>query len=238
MLAYQRLYRSSYTNILLSHVVVLLLTACSNKGAVNANECGNQGANSANGTSNEAPTTTPVTLTAIGVNSGVRVITQAELLAHANDVNGDALTATGLTISSGNGTLVDNGNGSWNHTPALNDDTGVSFSYCVTNGALAVTGAASMDIMPLTGSGDITLSWVAPVAREDESPISLSDISGYRVYYGTMPGVYPIQVIVNDGSADHVTLNDMSPGTYYFVLTTVDSGGRESSYSDIIVFNI
>ncbi len=40
-----------------------------------------------------------------------------------------ALTATGLTISSGAGSLIDNGDGTWTYTPALNDDTSVSFSY-------------------------------------------------------------------------------------------------------------
>ena len=58
---------------------------------------------------NDAPTTTPVTLTAIAEDSGVRTITQAELLANAGDVEGDSLTATGLNISAGTGTLVNNG---------------------------------------------------------------------------------------------------------------------------------
>ena len=39
------------------------------------------------------------TLVAIAEDSGPRVITQAELLANATDVDGPGLTATGLTIS-------------------------------------------------------------------------------------------------------------------------------------------
>ena len=78
---------------------------------------------------NDAPTTSPVTLTAIAEDSGARTITQAELLANAGDVEGDSLTATGLAISAGTGTLVDNGDGTWDYTPAANDDTSVSFSY-------------------------------------------------------------------------------------------------------------
>ena len=38
---------------------------------------------------NDAPTTSAVTLAAIGEDSGARVITQAELLSNANDVDGD-----------------------------------------------------------------------------------------------------------------------------------------------------
>ena len=41
----------------------------------------------------------------------------------------------GLSITSGNGTLVDNVDGTWSYTPALNDDTAVTFSYTVTDGS-------------------------------------------------------------------------------------------------------
>src|SRR5439155_19620213 len=74
---------------------------------------------------NDAPTTSPVTLAAIAEDSGVRVITQAQLLGNASDVESNTLTASALAISSGSGTLVDNGDGTWNYTPALNDDTSV-----------------------------------------------------------------------------------------------------------------
>ncbi|MDP3796761.1 MAG: cadherin-like domain-containing protein, partial [Polaromonas sp.] len=63
--------------------------------------------------------TSPIALTAIAEDSGARVITQAELLANASDIEGDALTATGLAIASGNGSLVDNLDGTWTYTPAL-----------------------------------------------------------------------------------------------------------------------
>ena len=43
--------------------------------------------------------TTPVTLTAIAEDSGARLITQAELLANATDVDGPSLTAINLAIA-------------------------------------------------------------------------------------------------------------------------------------------
>ena len=98
---------------------------------------------------NDAPTTSPVTLTAIAEDSGDRIITQAELLANSGDVEGDALTATNLAISAGAGTLVDNGDGTWSYTPALNDDTAVSFSYSITDGTDTVAGSATLDITPV-----------------------------------------------------------------------------------------
>ena len=107
---------------------------------------------------NDAPTTTPVTLTASSEDSGARLITQAELLANASDVDGNPLTATGLSIASGFGTLVDNGNGTWSYTPVANDDGNVSFNYTVTDGSLTAAGTASLDITPVNDS---------PVANND-----------------------------------------------------------------------
>ena len=83
---------------------------------------------------NDAPVTSPVTLTAIAEDSGPRLITQAELLANASDVDGPALTAVNLAISSGKGQLVSNPGGTWTYNPAANDDTSVTFSYAVTTG--------------------------------------------------------------------------------------------------------
>ncbi|MBP2238278.1 VCBS repeat-containing protein, partial [Sinorhizobium kostiense] len=68
--------------------------------------------------SNDNPTTGAVTLAAVAEDSGARLITQAELLANAADVDGDSLTASDLEIAVGNGALVDNGNGTWTFTPA------------------------------------------------------------------------------------------------------------------------
>ena len=98
---------------------------------------------------NDAPTTTPVVLTPIAEDSGVRIITQADLLAGASDSENDALTATGLTITAGNGTLVDNGDGTFSYTPAANDNSDVSFSYNITDGTDNVPEFVTLDITPV-----------------------------------------------------------------------------------------
>ncbi|MBR1157190.1 tandem-95 repeat protein [Bradyrhizobium sp. JYMT SZCCT0428] len=92
----------------------------------------------------------PVVLRAIAEDSGVRLITQAQLLANASDVDGPGLTAMGLVIASGGGTLTDNHNGTWSYTPSANDDTSVTFSYSVTDGiASPVATNATLDITPV-----------------------------------------------------------------------------------------
>ena len=84
----------------------------------------------------------------------------------------------------------------------------------------------------------VTLAWTAPVARADGSPLSLAQIGGYRVYYGTTEGDYPNRVEVNDGSAVEVILNDLPSGSYYFVVTTYDVTGRESEFSPVVTTTI
>ena len=119
---------------------------------------------------NDPPTTAPVTLAAIAEDSGPRLITQAELLDNANDVDGDALTAVNLAIATGNGGLVDNGDGTWTYTPAANDDTDVTFSYAVDDGIAApVATTATLDITPVNDAPTTAPVTLAAIA-EDSGP--------------------------------------------------------------------
>ena len=119
---------------------------------------------------NDAPTTAPVTLTPIAEDSGAATTTQSTLLPNASDVVGDGLTATGLAISAGNGSLVDNGDGTWDYTPAADDDTSVSFSYTITDGTVT---ACSEDVTPdwsfKLGRGRVDLDVSPAVLNERRS---------------------------------------------------------------------
>ena len=96
-----------------------------------------------------APQTTLVTLVALAEDSLSYLITQAMLLTNASDIDGDSLTAIGLAIVTGNGSLIDNLDGSWSYMPALNDDSAVSFSYTVSDGSLTAAGSATLDLTPV-----------------------------------------------------------------------------------------
>ena len=80
-------------------------------------------------------------------------------------------------------------------------------------------------------AGDITVSWVAPAEREDGSALSMAEIAGYRVYYGDSQGNYTHEVAIDNGNTMSVTLHNLAAGTYYIVVTTVDTDGRESAFS-------
>jgi hypothetical protein len=85
---------------------------------------------------------------------------------------------------------------------------------------------------------NVTLSWVAPVEREDGTPISMSEIAGYRIYYGETEGDYINEVDVHDRDTMQFTLKDLPEGTYYIVVTALDMDGRESRYSETIMANV
>lgn len=89
-------------------------------------------------------------------------------------------------------------------------------------------------------SRSVELNWIAPSGREDGSGLSLSEIGGYRLYYGVESGNYQSQIEINDSSADKVELIGIGipRGTYYVVMTTVDMDGRESLYSSEVVVNL
>uniref|UniRef100_UPI002B272888 VCBS domain-containing protein n=1 Tax=Marinobacter sp. TaxID=50741 RepID=UPI002B272888 len=98
---------------------------------------------------NDAPVSKPVTLTPIAEDSGARVITQAELLANSNDVDGDTLKVNGLSVSSGSGRLVENNDGTWSFTPSTNWNGEVSFSFDVSDGTTAQASSAILAVSPV-----------------------------------------------------------------------------------------
>jgi len=80
-------------------------------------------------------------------------------------------------------------------------------------------------------TGVLTLNWSAPSTRTDGEPLSLSEIDGYRVYYGKHKGEYIKGVDIKDGTAQSATVTGVPFGAYYVVMTTYDANGIESGYS-------
>jgi len=60
----------------------------------------------------------------------------------------------------------------------------------------------------------------------------LDDLAGYRVYYGASSGSYPNSITVNNPGIASYVVDNLLPGTYYFVVTAYDTSGNESDYSN------
>ena len=88
------------------------------------------------------------------------------------------------------------------------------------------------DPIPPPQTYSATLSWTAPTSYSDGSPMSLSAIGGYKIYYGNTSHQYSNTIDVADGSAVSHTISDLSAGTYYFTVMTYDINGVTSTYAD------
>jgi len=85
------------------------------------------------------------------------------------------------------------------------------------------------------GTASVDLRWDIPSTKVDGSPISLSELGGYRVYASTSSnGYYSMVADINDGTESQHTLGGLSPGTYYLYIITYDVNGDESPYSNIV----
>lgn len=170
---------------------------------------------------NDAPTTSTVTLAAIAEDSGGRLITQAELLSNATDNDGDLLTAANLTLSAGSGTLIDNGDGTWNFTPAANDDSAVTFGYTISDATDNVVGSTTLDILPLND---------APFFTSVASTV-MDEIGGYN-YTIITSDIDDNQLTISAPILPNwLTLIDNSDGTASLTGTPTSADGGDHSVS-------
>ena len=145
----------------------------------------------------------------------------------ANDIDGDSLTYSITNKPAWAG--FNTGTGQLSGTPAQGG-TYSNIVISVSDGTDSVSlPAFSIEVSAPVGS--FSLSWTAPTTRADDTPISLAEIDGYRVYYGTTPGDYPNSVDIPDGTATATTINNIPVGDYSVVMTSYDTSGRESAQS-------
>jgi hypothetical protein len=77
--------------------------------------------------------------------------------------------------------------------------------------------------------GTIILDWDAPTTNADGT--ALTDLVGYKIYYGTASRVYNHSIDV--GNVNTYTLTGLAKGqTYYAAVTAYDTSANESGYSN------
>lgn len=79
--------------------------------------------------------------------------------------------------------------------------------------------------------GSATVSYTPPTQNSDGTP--LTDLAGYRIYYGTSPDSYTQVIEIDDPSVTVYVVDNLAPATYYFVSTAVNSSGIESEFSNV-----
>jgi PKD repeat protein len=78
------------------------------------------------------------------------------------------------------------------------------------------------------GAASVQLSWTAPIVNADGTP--LTDLAGYRLYYGTISGQCTVVIDVGDHASASVSgLADEQ--VYYFSVAAYDTLDNESPFA-------
>ena len=94
---------------------------------------------------------------------------------------------------------------------------------------------------PTLSAGEVmwltaTLDWMPSTMNVDGTP--LTDLAGYNVYFGPAPGMYlDFRHLDNPGLVTYV-LDLPSSGSWFIVVTALDSAGNESDFSNEVVVDV
>ena len=194
------------------------------------------------------PKTVPVTLTVTGSTSGGTIGFSPANLAFSGTVGGTNPAAKTFSITNtGGGTLswTVSDNATWlqlntaSGTTTSETDT-ISASATLSglaagtyNATITITASGSTNslqqipvslTLSATATGTATLSWNAG---------SESDLAGYKVYRGTASGTYGAPLTTLPKTTVSYTTTGLQTGTtYFFVITSYDSSGNESTFSN------
>jgi hypothetical protein len=174
--------------------------------------------------SNSAPTISGTPPSQVNANSAYNFTPTA------NDADGESLTfsVTGLpgwasfNASTGgiSGTPTDANVGTYSN---------ISITVSDTSNASATLGPFSITVNAVS-LGSVTLNWTPPTQNDDGT--TLTDLAGYKIYWGTTPGNYPNSVTITNAGMTSYVVDNLVPGTYEFVATSYNEAGVESVYSD------
>lgn len=175
------------------------------------------------GSENQAPTITGSPA------SEVMAGTSYSFQPSANDPDGDQLSFSVQNLPAW--ASFDTSTGRITGTPDGSDvaqytDINITVSDGTDSASL---GTFSINVVA-TASGSASLTWTPPTQNEDGSTID--GTVSFKVYWGPEEGNYPNSEPVPAGVTEHL-VEDLTPGTWYFVATAVNDDGVESSYSNV-----
>lgn len=75
----------------------------------------------------------------------------------------------------------------------------------------------------------VTISWSAPI--DNTNGTALTNLAGYNIYYGNSSTALSEKISLNTVGLLSYVISDLSSGTWYFAVTSVNSAGVESSPS-------
>ncbi len=177
-----------------------------------------------NAAANQPPTISGVPPTAVIVGAGY------SFTPTANDPDGDPLSFS--LVNGPAWASLDATTGRLSGTPGVEHiGTTMGVVIRVDDGEATAALAAFNLTVQAVATGSATLSWTPPTTNADGSP--LTNLAGYRVYWGTQPGDYPNSVTLSNPGLTSYVVDNLVPGTHYFVATAVNMAGNESVFSGV-----
>lgn len=96
---------------------------------------------------------------------------------------------------------------------------------------IVVQGPANTAPPPVSNDAAATLNWTPPTVNTDGS--ALTDLAGYKIYYGTTSALGQSVTVANAGLTRYVVSGLTAQATYYFAMTAYDSAGHESAQTQV-----
>jgi predicted phage tail protein len=116
---------------------------------------------------------------------------------------------------------------------------GVLLSGCQGGASSDQSSTSGVSVTPVecTAGSDCVntqISWTIPTTRVLGDFLSMSEIKGYRISFGTTPNNYTNSIIVSDAQQTIADIQVKSGSTYYFVVRAIDTAGLEGPESNIV----
>ena len=96
--------------------------------------------------------------------------------------------------------------------------------------------AFSITVGGAAAAGGVSLSWTPPTQNDDGS--TLTDLSGYKIHYGTASKSYSKSVSVSNAGLTRYELEDLPAGKVYIAMTAVNAQGAESDFSSEVAVTV
>jgi hypothetical protein len=179
----------------------------------------------ASSTTNTAPTISGTPLKAVGAGSTYSFTPTAK------DANGDTLTFSIANKPAWASFSTSTGKLSGTPTSAHVGTYG-SIAIKVSDGkASAALATFSISVSAASSAtGRATLSWTPPTRNTDGT--SLTNLAGYRIYYGTSSSALSKTITINNASVSTYVVDDLTAATWYFAVKSFNTKGAESVMSN------
>ena len=107
----------------------------------------------------------------------------------------------------------------------------ITFFFYLTGCAIEEGDSGSSSGFDVEGSGKGTalMSWTSPTDNTDNS--TLTDLAGFKIYYGTFPGEYDRTITINNPGLSSYLVENLASSDWFFVMTAFNKSGIESAYS-------